>query len=149
MPASQRVVGHLLDGTLIKGFTEWDSTEVSVTPPKDAPERLVVAKQDGSGIVELPVDKLKAIFFVKTFEGSRDYREVKFFTAHPRVDGLWVRVQFQDHERTEGIIYNSIQFVRDGGFFMKPPDPNSNNSLVFVSKQALREFRVLGVRGTF
>jgi hypothetical protein len=86
---------------------------------------------------------------VKSFEGSAHYNEIKFFKAHPLQDGLWVRLQFSDQENTEGVIYNSLDFLVQRGFFLKPPDPHSNNEIVYVMKESLSDFRILGVRNNY
>ncbi len=100
---------------------------------------------DSDGTLRIPVEALKALFFVKSFEGRSDYREVKFFDKNPPIKGLWVRVQFFDHESLEGIVQNSIDFLIKPGFFLKPPDPASNNAILYVVKSSLADFRVLGV----
>ncbi|MCI0350924.1 MAG: hypothetical protein L0Z53_15975, partial [Acidobacteriales bacterium] len=72
--------------------------------------------------------------------------EVKFFESQPRIDGLWVRLYFSDNEAIEGIVANSMSFLVEDGFYLKPPDPNSNNRLMYVVKSALKDFTVLGVQ---
>ena len=46
----------------------------------------------------------------------------------------------------EGIVSNTIRFLLDDGFYLKPPDPNSNNRFMYVVKMALKDFAVLGVQ---
>ena len=41
---------------------------------------------------------------------------------------------------------NSMKFIVEDGFYLKPPDPNSNNRLMYIVKSALRDFTVLGVQ---
>jgi hypothetical protein len=65
------------------------------------------------------------------------------------VEGLWVRVTFLDGETIEGIVHNSMPFVANPGFFMKPPDPHSNNKMIYVVKSFMRDFRVLGVQNDY
>ena len=60
-----------------------------------------------------------------------------------------MRLQFCDLETSEGMIYNSLDFLTNLGFFLKPPDPKSNNEVVYVVKSSLTDFRVLGVRTTY
>jgi hypothetical protein len=86
---------------------------------------------------------------VKSFEGRKDYDEVKFFETHPPIEGLWVRLTFYDNETYEGVVRNSLHYLNSPGFFLKPPDPQSNNSVVYVVKAALVDFRVLGVKATY
>jgi hypothetical protein len=57
-----------------------------------------------------------------------------------------MRLQFVDGEVMEGIVYNSIRYLIDPGFFLLPTDPDSNNKVVYVRKDRLVDLRVLGMR---
>ncbi len=109
------------------------------------PGEITLRVVESGETMSLPVETLKALFFVKSFEGRSGYREVKFFDKNPPIKGLWVRVQFYDNESLEGIVQNSIDFLVKPGFFLKPPDPASNNAILYVVKSSLADFRVLGV----
>ncbi len=97
-------------------------------------------------ITHVPTKNAKAVFFVKTFDGDLRHRALHFHEHAPLVSGLWVRVEFQDSEVIEGIIRNSGDFVLEHGFFMMPTDPNGNNQLIYVLKDRLKDFHVLGMR---
>jgi hypothetical protein len=97
-------------------------------------------------ITHVPTKNAKAVFFVKTFDGDLRHRALHFHEHAPLVSGLWVRVEFQDSEVIEGIIRNSGDFVLEQGFFMMPTDPNGNNQLIYVLKDRLKDFHVLGMR---
>jgi hypothetical protein len=148
-----KVVAHKKDGSLVKGFTldvpefyrQSLDKQASVAPP----EILQLRTPDNGACVKVVLKDLKALFFVKSFEGSTHYNEIKFFKAHPLQDGIWVRLRFADNESTEGVIFNSIQFLVNRGFFLKPPDPHSYNEIVYIMKESLNDFRILGVRNTF
>jgi len=146
-------VAHLKNGTLIKGYLQSDA-DFHARPGEPIesvllPDSLTIVHHESGKKTKVEVPKLKAIFFVKTFTGSTEYTEIKFFKAHPLLEGLWVRLTFQDNEKTEGVIYNSMHFLLNPGFFLKPPDPNSNNEIVYVLKSSLRDFRILGVRNSY
>lgn len=147
-----KVVAHDRNGTLYKGLLEVGKQELPVLEgvprPAKLPETLVIVAPDG-GRQSVQLKDLKALFFVKSFEGSKQYTELKFFSAHPVVEGIWARLNFQDNETIEGVIYNSLHFLTNDGFFLKPPDPNSNNEMMYVLKSSLRDFRILGVRNTY
>ena len=148
-----KVVAHKKSGQLLKGYAELP-VPVEVTPlsshgPVVLPKSIDVTPEDGGKPVHVSVDSLKAVFFVKTFEGDSTYSETRFFNPEPRIEGLWVHVTFQDGEATEGIIHNSIGFLNEPGFLLKPPDLQSNNQAVYVLKNALSEFRVVGVRTSY
>jgi hypothetical protein len=97
-------------------------------------------------ITHVTTKNAKAVFFVKTFDGDLRHRALHFHEHAPLVSGLWVRVEFQDNEVIEGIIRNSGDFVLEHGFFMMPTDPNGNNQLIYVLKDRLKDFHVLGMR---
>jgi len=134
----RKVIVRKLNGEIIKGYME-SSPDLSQGDMID-----VFSLTDEH--IRIPKNELKALFFVRKFSGDREYSEVKFFERQPRIDGLWVRLKFHDNETIEGILSNTIRFLVDDGFYLRPPDPNSNNRLVFVLKIALRDFTVLGVQ---
>jgi hypothetical protein len=148
-----KVVAHLSDGSLIKGYTDaLPTTDLEVLLKRDVipiPAEMIVHTAGSGEITTIHLQSLKALFFVKTFEGRTDYKETKFFEGHPSIEGLWVRVRFHDGEIIEGIVRNSLHHLVHPGFLLKPPDPHSNNHILYVVKTSLQEFRVLGVRHTY
>lgn len=147
-----KVVAHSRNGTLYKGFLEAAANNLAIADgvprPAELPETLVIMSTEGPKH-SVRLTDLKALFFVKSFEGSKQYSELKFFSAHPVVEGIWARLNFHDNETIEGVIYNSLHFLSNDGFFLKPPDPRSNNEMMYVLKSSLRDFRILGVRNTY
>jgi hypothetical protein len=148
-----KVVAHRKSGQLVKGFAELNIAVSDQGIPETgsiplAKSITIQSSISGRG-VSVPVDTLKALYFVKSFEGDAAYAETKFFNPAPKIEGLWVHVTFGDGETTEGIVSNNIGFVNDAGFLMKPPDPLSNNHAVYVLKSALTHFRVVGVRAEY
>ena len=111
----------------------------------------------GNGLASLPVymqdggeewissEGLKAVFFVKSFEG-RSHDDLRFHDSFPPAECLWVRVTFMDEEVMEGLIYNKSDFVLNAGFFFFPSDPEGNNWLVYIPKIQIRGFSILGLR---
>ena len=148
-----KVVAHLRGGEILKGFTDslpnGDVDALLSEDPFSLPAKITLQSLESKKPVSVSIKSLKALFFVKTFEGSKDYKEIKFFHAHPPIEGLWVSVKFDDNEATEGIVHNSLHYLVEPGFFLKPPDPQSNNQAVYVVKESLEEFRVLSVRETY
>jgi hypothetical protein len=142
----------LRGGKLIKGHLNRPALkdlDALKQQPTRLPDNVAVQPEGSPDTVEIGADSLKALFFVKNYEGRTDYREFKYFNFTPQVEGLWVRITFYDNERTEGVIHNSMQFLVDPGFFIKPPDPESNNEMAYVIKSSLVEFRVLGVKSSY
>jgi hypothetical protein len=143
--------GEMLDkvviqygGRIAKGFTNralWPSEQDLSPNLSSVPVRL----HDSNEIQEIPLDGVKAVFFVKTFEG-KSHDDLRFHDHLPPVECLWVRVTFDDGEVIEGLIRNSGSYVLQDGFFMSPIDPEGNNVLVYVIKAKLQDIEVLGLR---
>ena len=146
-----KVVVHLADGSLVKGvltnsesFDPLSAGLIGQTLPSE------VALELSGGVRQvIDLNKAKALFFVKTLEGRSDYIEVKFSERNPQIEGLWTKLKFKDGEVTEGIVHNSLPFVTHSGFFLRPPDPQSNNRVVYVVKSFLSDFRILGIRSEY
>lgn len=136
----RKVIIRKLSGEILKGYVE-ESLD-----PVTGKENHISITSLTEELIRVPKSEIKALFFVRKFSGNRDYSEVKFFESQPRIDGLWVRVYFFDNEAIEGIVANSINFLIEDGFYLKPPDPNSNNRLMYIVKSALKDFTVLGVQ---
>jgi len=95
---------------------------------------------------QIPLAKVRAIYFVREF--SNDYEpERKAFLSRPKLDGLWVRLRFNDSETLEGVVPNDLLSLLDNGLQITPPDLNSTTDRIFVPRSALSEVTVLGVVG--
>ena len=138
MDEKRKVILRKLNGEVVKGYIEG-------TPDLLTADQLTIASLTEETI-QISKRDVKALFFVRKFSGDKEYSEVKFFESQPKIDGLWVRLHFLDSESIEGIVANTIKFLVEDGFYLKPPDPNSNNRLMFVVKSALVDFTVLGVQ---
>lgn len=134
----RKVILRKLDGQILKGFLEQ-------IPDWNGSACLVLTSLTDETI-KIPKSEIKALFFVKRFTGAKEHGEVRFFDTHPKIDGLWVRATFKDGEVMEGIVANNFDFFSQDGFYIKPPDPNTNNRLVYVLKSALSDLTVLAVQ---
>jgi hypothetical protein len=114
--------------------------------PLGSPESFRLRHLESNAVEEIPASDVKAVFYVNSFEGDSNHKELNFHSRAPIVHGIWVRLKFLDGEVMEGIIYNSIRYLVDPGFFLLPTDPDSNNRLVYVRKNWLADYRVLGMR---
>jgi hypothetical protein len=145
-----KVVARLRGGKLIKGYVEafpiTDFDELIQKDPWTLPLQMGIRSAESSETLSVPLNTLKALFFVRSFNGSKDYEEVKFFEKNPPIRGLWVQVKFYDNEFIEGVVRNSLHYLVDPGFFLKPPDPKGNNEILYVIKESLAAFHVLGAR---
>ena len=148
-PRSEKVVIQFGTRTL-KGYLEspvWNTIEelLSNAPPS-SPETFRIRSLETDEVNEISVKDVKAVFYVESFDGDSDHSHLNFHTRAPIVHGIWMRCQFLDGEVMEGIVYNSIRYLVDPGFFLLPTDPGSNNKLVYVLKSWLVDHRVLGLR---
>jgi hypothetical protein len=134
----RKVIARKTNGEILKGYVD--------TAPENAKDDTITLISLTDEIIKIPKQSMKALFFVRKFSGNKEYSEIKFFENQPKIDGLWVRLTFFDDEMIEGIVSNTIRFLLDDSFYLKPPDPNSNNRLMYVVKAALKDFTVLGVQ---
>ena len=124
-----KIVARYLDGRQIKGVTQ------DFAPHK--PEFHVFEGGDESmKAVPVAIADLKAVFFVRTFEGDRSHREYKLFDR-AKVRARKVLVVFHDGEKLVGLTlgYNADK----QGFFVTPADPDSNNTRVYVVNRAVQQ----------
>ncbi len=151
--ARLKVVAHKKSGQLIKGYADLSvAIDRHGNPESSAialPKSIHLEPADHGRPQNIALDTLKALFFVKSFEGDPSYAETKFFNPEPKIEGLWVHLTFEDSEVTEGIVHNGLELLNDAGFLMKPPDPQSNNNAVYVLKSSLTKFRVVGVKAHY
>jgi hypothetical protein len=109
------------------------------------PHAVEVLKPDGT-LAIVPYAEVKSVAFVKDFEGDPTGRPI--FLTRPKLEGLWVRMVFQDGEVMDGILPNNLLNWDIAGFTVTPPEPDGNNQKIFVPRQALRGIQVLGVVGS-
>jgi hypothetical protein len=131
-----RVVVRFNDGKLLKGYT------YDFAPAKDTFHLNPEPGKDKRDTLEIKVDLLKAIFFVKTLEGNPDYEEKKQFdeVKNPVLRGLKIKVRFFDGEVIRGTTTGYSK--KRKGFFLFPVDPQSNNERIYVVANALRDVKV-------
>jgi len=149
----RKVVARLRDGNLLRGYlaapSAYGAEGFLHEQASTFRRQIEIRSVESRATLSLSLDSLKAVFFVKSFDGRKDYQEVKFFTKSPPIRGLWVRVQFYDQECLEGVVENSLRHVVEPGFFMKPPDSQSNNEILYVVKSSLSDFCILGVKNEY
>jgi len=114
-----RVVARFIDGRSLKGTT----ANFSPVRPK------FHLNVSAGKVVEVQLSQLKAVFFVKSLEGNKTYREKKVFDG-AKGFGRKVRCEFRDGELLTGFTqsYDPSKL----GFFISPVDPQSNNERIFV-----------------
>jgi hypothetical protein len=126
----QKVVARFVDGRVLKGYnSDFDVNRSSFS--------LLTSPDNPDESVSLPLSGLKAVFFVRDFDGKPEYRERKTFVG--QTQGRRVHLTFTDGE----MIIGSTQGYRAGGagFFLTPADPRANSVRIFVVASAVRQVR--------
>jgi len=127
----QKVVVRYRDGRILRGYT----SDFNVSRPQLHLSSAPLA--DDALIV--PLNQLKALFFVRDFDGDPTYQEQKTFGDRPH--GRKLEVTFEDGEVLVG---STLSYRSDGhGFVVHPADSKTNNLRVFVSSVAVRHVRFL------
>ena len=130
-----QVVAHTKTGQLIKGITN------NFLPNKESFHLLPAGSAPGSKPMEVFLNQLKALFFVKDLQGQRDHQEKNAFDPYAFQQGKKIRVVFQDGEVLVGL----TQGYQPGrpGFFMVPADPKSNNERCYIVASSTKEVTLL------
>ena len=123
-----KVVVRFRDGRMVKGYT------YDFNPNRETFH--VTDVQNEKEVIEISTSLLKAVFFVKTFEGNKDHRNPDDFSMESleNIPGLKVKVTFSDGEVMYGSTHGYAPQRR--GFFIFPADKESNNERVFVIKES-------------
>ena len=123
------VVARFLDGRVLKGTTN------DFAPNKPVFHLHGVCDATARGLA-VPIGSLKALFFVKTFDGDPKHVE-NLEVDKARGQGRRIIVTFTDDEVVAGF---TTGYAKDKqGFFLVPSDPRSNNARVFVVTAALKK----------
>jgi len=122
-----------MDGRIIKGYIDEFSQRNSHISIED----------ESSKKQRIKLNQLKAVFYVKSFEGNKDYAEKKTFREKNQ-KGKKLLVRFKDGESLTGHLEGDVPWERGffleakkGGFFLIPSDYKSNNRKVFVVSEAV------------
>jgi hypothetical protein len=131
-----KVVVRFRDGKMIKGYTYDFNAKKEIFH--------VTTNHCANEVIEVPTCQLKAVFFVKTFEGNKDHPNIDDFSPENfrNIPGLKVKVTFFDGEVMFGST-NGYAPERKG-FFIFPADEGSNNERVFIIREstvAVEKFR--------
>ena len=123
-PASKpnKVVVARLDGQRVKGYIS------NFSPLRDSFRLFLAENSPHDAGIDLQFRALKAIFFVKDFEGHREHRDA--YDVKAPGHGRKIEVTFRDGEKVAGTTeaYNPQKL----GFFLFPADPESNNARIFI-----------------
>ncbi|MGD9051594.1 MAG: hypothetical protein PVG17_07070 [Desulfobacterales bacterium] len=120
--APNKVVIKFKDNSVVKGKTS-----------DFFPNKAQFHLEDMNGeISEISIENLKAVFFVKDFEGNIDHQDN--YNDHIAAGGRKIMVLFNDGETVIGY---TLAYSPDRlGFYMTPADLQGNNERIFVVKSA-------------
>lgn len=124
---SNEVVARFAEGMVVKG------TSLDVDPAKP----LCHIRTPDQGMVEVALDKLKALYFVKSLPGNPAYNDGHALDpADPRQRGATpVEIRFKDGERLVGF---TVRYPPNRPyFFVLPADQASNNIRILVNREAI------------
>ena len=130
-----KIVARYCDGRTVKGTTQ------NFFPNKPV---FHVKRLEATGpgdIVEVKVEDLKAIFFVRDFTGNPRHVEKKRLAPGERAQGRLMEVTCKDGEVIVGT--TTGYDPKRPGFFLFPIDPSTNNARVFMVTSAVRTARFL------
>lgn len=124
-----RIVARFQDGRLMKGFT------TDFLPTKD--HFHMTRQEEGAGAkpVDVRVPELKAVFFVKGFEGDPQHHRIN--EPDQGGPGRRLRIVFKDGEVMVGTTQGYDR--SRPGFFVIPVDTAGNNERCFVVAAATQE----------
>jgi len=129
--AGTLVVARYRDGRNVKGTTQDFApakTRFHVFPNGDRTARAV----------DVNFEDLKAVFFVKSYDGDPKHDEDYSFDR-VKGHGRKATVTFEDGETIIG--YTMGYHADRPGFFLVPADEDSNNARIFVINAAVKDFR--------
>jgi len=130
-----KIVIRYTDGRTEKGVTS------DFFPNRDTFHVQPRTAEPGTRPLEIRVRDLKAVFFVRDYEGNRDYTDQKEFEPGKNVPGRKIQVVFTDGELMVG---TTTGYQPDRiGFFVVPADMKSNIERCFVVMKATREVKFI------
>jgi hypothetical protein len=123
------VVARFVDGRVLKGTTQDFAAQKPIF-------HLSVWGEPTARAIPIPVGALKALFFVRTFEGDPQHVDDRDI-AKAKGPGRRIIVTFADGELLCGL---TAGYSKDKqGFFVIPVDQDANNARVFVVTEAVKK----------
>jgi len=130
-----KIVVRYQDGRILKG------TSADFMPNKDLFHIVPLDAPPGKKPQEIHARELKAVFFVKEYDGNAQYKERTEFSPDRHAAGRKIKVVFKDEE----LLVGTTQGYQPGrpGFFVFPADTQSNNERCYVVSAAAKEVSFL------
>lgn len=139
----EKAVTRLINGKVLKGYIKEfspDQNEVNI-------------KEEVTGNMHpVRIGDVKAVFFVKSFEGDHEHKERKSYGL-AKIKGKRVFVKFRDGEGLVGFLEGDVPWQKGfflskqdsnlKGFFLLPVDEDTNNIKVFVVSSSVDDVTVV------
>ncbi len=123
----RKIILRYLDGRTVPAFA----------PIFDAGTDPISVADIGGLPLRVPLDELKAVFYVRTFSGNPEYDPIKDPADLPRPpNGRVLVLDFKDGERIYGDVPEA-DVDASKGFFVTVLDPEDNNLLLYVNPGSL------------
>lgn len=143
MDINQKAVLRFNNGTTLKGYMK------DFNPKND---KVTVEEAKTGGTHSVRIDELKAIFFIRSFEGNSSHKEKKLYGISGN-RGHRLFIKFNDGESLVGFLEGDVPWERGfflskhgkdlRGFFILPVDLDSNNIKVFVIASSVKDVTVV------
>jgi hypothetical protein len=126
---TNKVVVKFKDNSIVKGQTN------NFMPNKS----FFHLQQIEGGQIEVHIEDLKAIFFVKDYGGAKDHK--KSYNDKVPGGGRKIQVKFLDGETIIG--YTTGYSPDRSGFYIVPADLKGNNERIFVVQTSTEKVEML------
>jgi hypothetical protein len=128
-----KIVARYRDGRTLKGTTQ------NFFPNRPVFHVNRQGKTAPGDVIEVNLEELKAVFFVKDFLGNAKHVERKKLSPGDQLQGRLMEVTCKDGE----VIVGSTTGYdpKRPGFFLFPIDPSANNVRVYVVASSVRTAR--------
>jgi hypothetical protein len=130
-----KIVVRFLNGEVLKGYTN------NFFPNKPIFKVTPLNAHNPSETRTVQIKDLKALFFVRDFDGDSSYNEEKSFPQDKQHPGRKIEITFHDNETLVGTTFGYDP--NRPGFFLHPADSQSNNERIFAVSAAVKKIRYL------
>jgi len=130
-----KIVARYQNGKILKGYTQ------NFFPNKPIFHLNLLGASGSGDLVEVNLEDLKAVFFVRDFTGNAKHVERKQLAPGDRPQGRLMEVTCKDGEVMVGT--TTGYDPKRPAFFLFPIDQSSNNVRVFMVTSAVRTARFL------
>lgn len=127
----EKVVVHYLNGRVVKGYVEDFSSDKPIFELK--------LRESEQEVEEVPIQNVKGVFFVRSFDGKGEHLEEKDFAQGGDYFGTKTKVICRDGEILIGTTQGYVNVQQGNGFFFFPVDPECNNVKAFLTYPAVKK----------